>query len=87
MRIKHKQKKPDTVTDQFEKLDRPDATEADLKLAKKNFRAFLKEMSLQQSPSISELHQIKTTYKGKKKQKYLLKLKLCIQIKATPTIF
>ena len=37
MRIKHKQKKPDTVTDQFEKLDRPDATEADLKLAKKKF--------------------------------------------------
>jgi hypothetical protein len=49
MRIKHKQKKPDTVTDQFEKLDRPDATETDLKLAEKNFRAFLKEMSLQQS--------------------------------------
>ena len=76
MRIKHKQKKPDTVTDQFEKLDRPDATEADLKLAKKNFRAFLKEMSLQQSPSISELHQIKTTYKGIKETKILTQIEI-----------
>ena len=76
MRIKHKQKKPDTVTDQFEKLDRPDATEADLKLAEKNFRAFLKEMSLQQSPSISELHQIKTSYKDIKETKILTQIEI-----------
>ena len=76
MRIKHKQKKPDTVTDQFEKLDRPDATEADLKLAEKNFRAFLKEMSLQQSPSISELHQIKTSYKNIKETTILTQIEI-----------
>lgn len=87
MRIKHKQKKPDTVTDQFEKLDGPDATETDLKFAEKNFRAFLKEMSLQQSSSISELHQIKTAYKDIIETKILTQIEIVYSGKSYPYNF
>lgn len=87
MRIKNKQKKPDNITDQFEKLERPDPTEADLKLAEKNFRAFLKEMSLQQSPCISELHQIKTTYKDIKETKILTQIEIVYSGKSYPYNF
>ncbi|MFX6761090.1 hypothetical protein ABTP29_04875 [Acinetobacter baumannii] len=76
MHIKDKQKKPNSITDQFEKLDIPKATEDDLKLAKKNFRALLKELSLQENSSVHEFHQIKTNLKNIKEIKIHTEIKI-----------
>lgn len=76
MHIKDKQKKPNTITDQFEKLDVPIATEDDLKLAKKNFRALLKELSLQENSSVHEFHQIQTNLKNIKEIKIHAEIKI-----------
>lgn len=87
MHIKNKQKKPNRLTDLFNNLDLPDATIASQKLDKKNLNALLKEISLQESSNISELHQIKTHFKNIKELKTYIQIKIEYADKSYPYNF
>lgn len=76
MRIKDKQKKPDTVTDLFEGLDVPIAIKSNLKSAKKFVMALLKDMSKQKNPSVHEFHQIQTNLKNIREIKIYAQIEL-----------
>lgn len=76
MRIKNKQTKPDTMTDIFENLDLPEATEASRKLDKKSFNALLKIISLKGSSNILELLQLKTHFKKIKELKIYIQIEM-----------